>query len=145
MNTIRTNDSCFDVLWSKKDDIISKFADRFGNIDTGVKNAEIRIVTRFDSYKLVFSGYEGKVPNDTKYFNKVQLKLYHKMSDRREYTEITSRDFDVKGLLLDKSQLRDMVKSCYYYILGSLYNYEVINEASWAEYEISRLGENNNI
>ena len=139
METIKTETCCFDALWNKRDELISKFTERFGGPGVGVKYTEIRVVTISDSYKLVFNGYAGAVPNNAKYFNKVQLKLYRRSINKRQYSEIASHDFDTKGLPLSKSQLKVMVKSAYFYVLGILYNYEVRTNAEWAEHYLSRF------
>lgn len=139
METIKTETCCFDALWNKREELISKFTERFGNSEVGVKYTEIRVVTKGVSYKLVFNGYAGDVPNNAKYFNKVQIKLYRRSINQRQYGEIASHDFDTKGYPLCKSQLTVMVKSAYFYVLGILYNYEVRTAAEWGENYLSKF------
>lgn len=139
MESIKTESNCFDVLWNKREELISKFIERFGNSEVGVKYTEIRVVTKGNSYKLVFNGYAGDVPNDAKYFNKVQIKLYRRSINQRQYGEIASHDFDTIGYPLSKSQLTVMVKSAYFYVLGMLYNYEVRTVAEWGENYLSKF------
>lgn len=139
MESIKTKSNCFDALWSNREKIVSRLTERFGNQKVGVRLTTIRIITPNDFYKVVFNGFEGAVPNDTKYFNKVQFKVYRRSINQKQYSEIASYDFDTKGLSLTTSQLKTMVACGFYDIMGKLYNFEILYIKEWGERHLSKF------
>lgn len=132
--------SCFAYLWEHQEKIIGALAEKFGNSSTGVKTTEIRIVTMSgECFKLVFKGFADAVPNNVKFYNNVRLGIKRKSYNQRQYSEIAHYGFDIKGNLLGKAQLKQMVAIAYCRVLKNLYDWEIITATDWVENSLMKF------